>query len=146
MGEKIEIPTASHLLPNLQDLGLSDFATCTWQKISKSEYENQRQEVLDVTPLTIEAPDIESFDLVSITAPEINYESACEAAWNKLKQENGMDECKKLFQKGLDEDCYLPGNYWCLRCKKKCCSGRYIPVPNPIPFLSSGLCLDIGRA
>lgn len=139
--EKIEIPTASQLLPNLQDLGLSDFATCTWKKISKSEYENQRQEVLDVTPLTIKAPDIESFDLISITAPEINYESACEAAWNKLKEENSMDECKRLFQQGVDGDCYLPlTNYYCFSCKK-CCSNSYIPTFNPIPFLSTGLCL-----
>lgn len=134
----IAIPDASQVLPNLPDLLIpdaSDFAKCTWQEITWSitKYDNVRQELLGVTPLAITGPNIEQTlkdALPSVTAPDSNYESACEAAWNNLKEGNDMGHCKKVVNEAIDAladamvdgDCLAKGVPCCIACNE-CCNG-----------------------
>lgn len=105
---KIDFPDPKAMLPKISNVNfmyISDATKCAYNQVPWTKYNKMEKELLDVAPLTIKGPGIAQMIKDALTpVPYVStgYESACEAAWNAMKDAPGFDNCKNLAGKLWD--------------------------------------------
>lgn len=105
---QIDFPDPKAMIPKISNFNfiyMSDATKCAYNQVPLTKYNKLEKDLLDVAPLTIKGPGIAQMIKDALTpVPYVptGYESACESAWNEMKDAPGFDNCKDLAGKLWD--------------------------------------------